>query len=134
MVELHDERDAMRILTRNRPEHAVRGCHCVTTAFDGELHDVLRIEVRRVLGKRRAGRVLDSLVNGENREVPRTTETPVVEDGLQEAQYANVPIRANANAVDNVGARQMQILLRHRATRMIEHRRRLVTYQYTRFR
>src|SRR5690625_7787430 len=99
MVELHDERDAMRILTRNRPEHAVRGCHCVTTAFDGELHDVLRIEVRRGLGKRRAGRVLDSLVDGEKREGARTAETSVAGDGLRVAQCADVPARANATEV-----------------------------------
>ena len=46
-------------------------------ALDRELHDVLGIEVRRVRRERRAGRVLDPLVDRQNRHVAGAGEAAV---------------------------------------------------------
>ena len=45
MVELHDERDAVRVAARHRAEHAERRRDGVAAAFDRELDDVRRVEV-----------------------------------------------------------------------------------------
>jgi hypothetical protein len=67
VIELEDERDLVRVVARHRPEHAERRGDAVAAAFDGELADVRRVEVDRVRGEARPGRMLDALVDGEDR-------------------------------------------------------------------
>ena len=50
-------------------EHAERRRHGVAAAFDRQLHDVLGIEVHRVRRERRAGGVLDALIDRQDRHV-----------------------------------------------------------------
>ena len=50
-------------------ERAERRGDGVAAALDGELDDLGRVEVVRVLGERGAGRVLDALVDGQDRHV-----------------------------------------------------------------
>src|SRR5690606_5752051 len=85
VVELYDERNAVRVLAGHRAEHAEGAGDGVATAFDRQLHDVLRIEVQRVLREGRAGGVLDALVHGQDRQVSRLRQTAVVEQRLQAA-------------------------------------------------
>ena len=54
VVELQEKRNLVRVLPGRRTEHAKRGRDTVAAAFDSQLHDVRRIEVRRILGERRA--------------------------------------------------------------------------------
>ena len=58
----------------------------VAAALDRELDDVLGIEVARVRGERRAGRVLDALVDRQDRDVAGAGQPAVVEERLQVAQ------------------------------------------------
>ncbi len=69
VVDLHDERDLVRVPARHRAQHAQRGGHRVAAALDGELHDVLGVEVGGVLGEGGARGVLDALVHGQDRDV-----------------------------------------------------------------
>ncbi len=80
VVELHDEGDAVSVLARHRAEHTIGRSNSVAAAFDGKPDDVLRVEVHRVLRERSACRVLDALIDGQNREIARATEAAVVED------------------------------------------------------
>jgi bifunctional DNA-binding transcriptional regulator/antitoxin component of YhaV-PrlF toxin-antitoxin module len=41
VVDLHDERDLVRVLAGHQPEHAEGRGHGVAAALDRELHDVL---------------------------------------------------------------------------------------------
>ena len=87
VVDLHDERNPVRIFTRHRPQHTERRGYRVAAAFDGEFDDLGRVEIIRVLGERRARRVLDALVYRQNGQVARARQPPVVEHLLQAAQH-----------------------------------------------
>ena len=69
VVHLHDERDLVGVLARHRAQHAEGGGDGVAAALDGQLDDVLRIEVVGVGRERGAGRVLDALVDRQDRQV-----------------------------------------------------------------
>jgi hypothetical protein len=55
VVDLHDERDLVSVLASHNPEHAERRSHGIAAPFDGQLDDVLGIEVIGVLGKAGSG-------------------------------------------------------------------------------
>ena len=88
MVELEQERNLVRVLPRHRAQHAERGRDAVAAAFDRQLHDVLGIEIRRVLRERRAGRMLDALIDRQDRDVAGAAEPPVADERLQAAEHA----------------------------------------------
>ena len=114
VVELEDERDLVRVLARHRSEHAERRGHGVAAALDRELHDVLGVEVGRVGRERRAGGVLDALVDRQDRDVAGAAEAAGVEQRLQAPQHARRPIGLGEDAVHEVGAGQVQGVLRDR--------------------
>ena len=64
-------------LRAQTPEHAERRGDAVAAAFDGELDDVLGIEVDRVGREARARRVLDALVDRQDRDIARAGQAPV---------------------------------------------------------
>ena len=66
MIDLYDERNLMRVFTRDHSEHAIGRGNSVTTALDGELDDVLRIEIHGVRRERCSGRVLDALIDRQD--------------------------------------------------------------------
>ena len=53
MVELHDERDLVRILARDRSQNAERRTTAFASAFDGELDDIFSIKIDGVGRKAR---------------------------------------------------------------------------------
>ena len=67
----------------------VRGDRVAAT-FDGQLDDVLRIEVLGVGRERRRRRVLDALVDGQDRHVTRVGEAAGAEQALEVAQHLGV--------------------------------------------
>ncbi len=64
----------------------------VGAALDGELDDVLGIEVGRVRAKRGCCRVLDALIDRQDGDIARPGESTVVIQGLQAAKYLRGPI------------------------------------------
>ena len=123
MIQLHDEGNPVRVLARHGAEHAERRSDRVAPALDRQLHDVRRVEVRRIGRERGAGRVLDSLVDGENRDVARTAEAPVVDQRLQGTEHARRAVRQREAAVDEVRTGQVQVPLRNRLALVLEKRR-----------
>ena len=91
------------------PEHAERRGHGVAAALDRQLHDVLGVEVGRVRRERRAGRVLDALIDRQDRHVAGAAQPAGVEQRLQAAQHARRAVRQREDAVDEVGTRQVQV-------------------------
>ncbi len=87
VIELDDKGNLVRILARYRTERPEGGNHGVAAAGDGELDDVLRVEVDRIGGKRSAGRVLDTLVDRQNGEVTGAGQPARVEELLQTAHH-----------------------------------------------
>ncbi len=82
MVELHQERDAMRVAARHRGQHAVGRRHAVTAGFDRQLDDIFRIKVQRVGGEGGARRVLHALVNRQNGKVAGSPQASGIVQGL----------------------------------------------------
>ena len=120
VVELDDERNSVRPVPRERAEHAERRRHRVAPTFDSELHDLPGVEVLRVGSERRARRVLDALVDREDRDVPGAGQAAVLVDRRQVAQDAVRAVGAGPDAIDEVRPRQVQQRLRHRLASMLE--------------
>jgi len=110
VVELDDERQLVGVTAGDRAEHADRRGHRVAAALDGELDEVLGIEVHRVGREGRAGGVLDALVDGEDRDVARAREAPGVRQPVEPAERLRVAVGVDPQAVDEVGAGQVELL------------------------
>ena len=95
-------------------EHAERRGDGVAAALDRQLHDVLGIEVRRVGRERRAGRMLDALVDRQDRDVAGAGQPPVSNSACRLASTRVGRSDDRHDAIDEVRARQMQGLLRDR--------------------
>ena len=117
VVELDDEGDAVGVAPRHRAQHPEGGRHRVAPALDGQLDDVLRVEVARVRREGRRGGVLDALVDREDRHVAGATQAPVVVERLEAAQHLRRAVAVHQHALDVVGARQREVVggdaLRH---------------------
>ena len=127
VVDLRDERDAVRIAARRHAEHAEGRRDRVAAALDGELHDVDRVEVRRV--RREGGRraVLDALVDGEDRDIARAREPAVAEKRSEVSDHGRVAVGVDEDPVDVVGARQRELVARDGLRRVAEQRLGLIT-------
>ena len=86
VIQLHKERDFVRVFAGHRAEHAQRGGDGVATAFHRELHDVFGVEIVRVFCKTRAGGMFDALVHRQDGHVTRAGQPAVAEQRLQAAQ------------------------------------------------
>ena len=123
VVELEDERDLVGVAARQGPEHPQGRRHRVAPALDAQPDDVLGVEVGGVGRERGAGGVLDALVDGQDRDVAGVREPPRAEQRLQARQHPRRPVREGAAAVDEVGARQVQVGGRNRPAAMLEQGR-----------
>src|SRR5207302_1345455 len=83
----------------------------VAAPFHGKLDDVLGVEIFGIGGKACAGRVLDALVDGEDRDVAGSAEPAVVEQGLEIAKDHGGAIGGDQHAVDEIRAGQVQRFL-----------------------
>ncbi len=111
VVQLDDERELVRPLAADRAHHADRRRERVAAALDGELDQVLGVEVDRVGRERRRSRVLDALVDGQDRVVARARQPPGVQHPLEVAQDVAGSIGVDHHPIDEVGARQVQVRL-----------------------
>ena len=105
VVDLHDERDLVGVLARHRAQHAEGRGDRVAAALDGQLHDVLGVEVGGVLRERGARRVLDALVHGQDRDVAGAGQAAVSRQLLEAAQHRHRAVGDRVHAVHEVGAR-----------------------------
>ena len=99
----------MRPLAADRAEDAERRGERVAAALDGELDEVLGIEVDRVRREARGARVLDALVDRQDRDVAGAGQAPAVEQPLEVAQDVGRAIGVDEDAVDEVRPRQVQV-------------------------
>ena len=67
MIHLHEKWDVVGILAGHRTEDAEGRGNGIAAPLDGELHDILGIEVEGVLGKAGSGGVLYPLIDGKDR-------------------------------------------------------------------
>jgi hypothetical protein len=95
-------------LRRDAAEHAEGRGHGVAAALDGQLHDVLAVEVDRVLGEARPGGVFDALVDGQDRHVAGAGKASVPEQRLERTEHLRAAVAGTPDSVDEVGPRQME--------------------------
>ena len=93
MVEFDDERDAVRVLTRHGTQHTEGARDGVAAAFERQLDDVLGVEIVRVLCEGCARRVLDALIDRQDRQVARACQSAMIEQRLQTAEHLWIAIR-----------------------------------------
>jgi len=110
VVDFEDERNFVRVVPRHGAEHAVRGRHGVAAALDGELDDVLGVEVHGIGGERDARRVLDALVDRQDGDVAGAAEAPVVEDFLHRPEDLGAAVGVFPDAVYEVGAGEVELV------------------------
>ena len=95
----------LRLTAPSTPNVEANG---VAAALDGEAHEVLGVEVGGVRREARARRVLDALVDREDRHVARAGEAPRVHEPLEVAQHVAVAVAVDEDAVDEVGPGQVE--------------------------
>ena len=120
MVQLHDEGELVRPLAADRAEDAERRRERVAAALDRELDEVLGVEVDGVRREARRARVLDALVDGQDRDVARPGQAAGVDEPLQVAQHGRGTIGVDEDPVDEVRARQVQVVLGDRLALVLE--------------
>jgi hypothetical protein len=81
VVELHDEGDSVDIAPRDDAEAPDRRRHRVAVARQRQLDNIGRVEVLGVRSEARRRRVLDALVDRQDRDVARSAETAMVIQG-----------------------------------------------------
>ena len=112
VVELDQERDPVGVPAGHRTQHTQRGGHSVAPALHGEFADAAGIEVDRIGGEGSSGRVLDALVDGEDRDVAGAGQSPVAQNLLHAAHHLGIAVRARDDPVDEVGAREVELVAR----------------------
>ena len=108
MVELHEERNLVSVLSAHCAANAKRGGNRVAATLDRQLDDVLGIKVGRILREACACAVLDSLVNGKNAEVSGSGKSARVEHLVQGAENSGISVGVNPHAVYKVRSRKVE--------------------------
>ena len=114
MINFHDERNLVGILSRDAAEYSERRSHPIASAVDRQLHNVAGIEILWVRRKGSARRMLNALVDRQDRNVSRAGQPPMIQQGLQRPQDRRRPIGLRTNAVDKIRPGQMKLALRDR--------------------
>jgi len=120
VVELHDEGNLVGVLARHRAQHAERRGDAVAAAFDGQSHDVFRVEEIRVGREGGAGGMLDALVHRQQGQIAAAGQAAVVQQRGEVAQYRRLAVGLGDDAIDEIRAGQVQPRLRDAAAFVLE--------------
>jgi hypothetical protein len=88
VVDLDQERDAVRPFAGEQTQHSEGRAHSVATALRGEPDDVLGVEIHRVLGKAGACGMLDALVDGEDGDIAAASQAAMAVNALEIGEHA----------------------------------------------
>ena len=113
VVQLADERDPVRVAARHRSEDSERGGDGVAAALDRQFDDLLTVEIHRVGGERRAGGVLDALVDRQDRKIAGPGQPSVAEQRLEAPEHPGGSVAVLPDSVDEVWAGQVQLRFGH---------------------
>ena len=120
MVNLHQKRDFVRVFAGDTGEDAVGGSDRVATALNGQPHDVLRVKILRIDGKRRPGGVLNPLIDRQDGNIAGTCETAMIQNLLVRAQHHRRAVILRKDAVNIIAAGQVQRFLRDGGAVVVE--------------
>ncbi len=111
VVDLHDERDPVSESSRHHGKNPEGRGDPVAATRDGEFNDLRRVEIGRVGGKRRGSRVLDALVDRQDRDIARPAHSAVIEKALQIPQDLRRAIGLSHDPAHEVRPGQVQVVL-----------------------
>ncbi len=109
MVDLGDKRDPVGITAGDGAQHTEGGGDSVATGVNGQLDDVLGVEIDRVGREACRRRVLDALVDGQDRDIAGAAQAARVEEHTEVAQHGHGPVRKGKDPVDEVRAGQDEV-------------------------
>ena len=101
----------MRVFTGNGSEDAKSRGHGIATALKGQLDDVFRIEIERVLGETRTRGMFDALIDGKNGNVAGAREAASVVNPVEVVEDTLIPVGRSEDAVHEIRTGQMQKIL-----------------------
>ena len=110
MVNLNHERNFVSVATRDAAEYTESRTDRVTAAFDGELHDIFTVEINRVLREGSTGGVFDTLVNRENGNITRVSETTRTVEALEVGKNTVAAIGSAERVLNPIRTRQVDLL------------------------
>ena len=108
VIELDDERDAVGVAARDDAEAAEGGGDGVAVAGNGQVTQSGRVEVGRVLGEGGSRRVLDALIDREDREVAGAGQAAGVVHVAQVAQDGRCAVGVDEDPVERLGTGDVQ--------------------------
>src|SRR3954453_9315293 len=83
VIDLNYERYLVRVFTSYRSKYTKGGGDRVTAAFDRQLNDIFGIKVIWIWCKARSSRVLNTLIDRQDRNITRVGQPPCSKDRLQ---------------------------------------------------
>jgi hypothetical protein len=86
VVDFHHKRNLVGVLAAQHGQSAKGGRDGIALGLDGQLNDVLGVEINRVRGEAGSGAVFHALIHGQDAEVARIRESAGSVKGLQGAQ------------------------------------------------
>ena len=92
----------MGVAAGDRAQYAERRGDGVASALDGQPDDVFRVEIERIGRERGACRVFDALIDGQDRDISRSAQPPVVEDAAQGHERGNTAVGGDPQLVDSL--------------------------------
>jgi hypothetical protein len=120
----------MGILARDGSQYAEGRCHSVASAFNPQLDDVFRVEVLGVGCKGGSGGMLDTLVDGQDGEVPCPAKTSVIEERLKAPQDRHGAIGLRVHTINKIRTRQIETLARNGLALMFEEGLRIAPQEF----
>ena len=133
MVQFNQKRNFVRVLARDGAEHAERGGHRVAPTLDGELDDVLRIEVFGIRREAGAGGMFDSLVHRQDGQITSAGQPPMIEKLGQAAQHRRRAVGLRINPVHEIRSGQVQFFPGNGFAMMFQQTFSVVTQQLFKF-
>ncbi len=104
VIHLNDEGNLVGVFTRDGAENAIRRSYRVAAAFNGQFDDIFTIEIIGILREAGTRRVLDALIDGEDRKIARATEASVKKETLRLTRTRGLRSLTTVNTINKVRA------------------------------
>ena len=110
----------MGIFACHRSQNAECRSDRITTTFNSQFHNVLRIEVDRIRSKRRSGSMFNILIDRKNGYITGISQTSMSENSLQAVQHFYITVGINPYFIYRIGRRHINQRLINSLTSVIQ--------------
>ena len=120
MIQFNHKRNFMGIFACHRSQNAECRSDRITTAFNSQFHNILRIEVDRIRSKRRSGSMFNILIDRKNGYITGISQTSMSENSLQAVQHFYITVGINPYFIYRIGRRHINQRLINSLTSVIQ--------------